>query len=178
MPRFDVWSHASGTMLQDLLTSALASLLLSGSDNRPAYFSSPWMSDFPLFPNHCEQFSGLVPEYADAPDIYFTQYLEQLSLRRPVRIITVHNATSDAFATKPIWRTSRNVSIRFVAETYHEKGMLTPLFYLQGSMNLTYSGVYVRDEKITFHAGPESVEVELIERAYLEFDRRWTFIAN
>jgi hypothetical protein len=178
MPRFDVWSHASGTTLQDLLRSSLASLLLAGPENRPAYFSSPWMSDFPLFPNRFCEFAGLIPEHADAGEMLFSQYLAQLSVQRPVRVIMVRNPTSTAFAARLAHERGRDLAIGYVPESYHEKGLLTPLFYLEGSMNLTYSGVYVRDEKVSFHAGPEPAEIRVIERAYLEFDRRWEFRVN
>ena len=38
--------------------------------------------------------------------------------------------------------------IRMAGEDLHEKGLLTPDFYLEGSMNLTYSGVHINQEKV------------------------------
>jgi len=40
-------------------------------------------------------------------------------------------------------------------------------------MNLTYSGVYVRGEKVTFHAADEEVGHRKITATMLEFDRQW-----
>jgi hypothetical protein len=40
-------------------------------------------------------------------------------------------------------------------------------------MNLTYSGVYVRDEKIVFHSGADDAGRTKVARARLEFDRFW-----
>jgi hypothetical protein len=40
-------------------------------------------------------------------------------------------------------------------------------------MNITYSGVYVRGEKITYHSGAEPAMLAKIGKAYLEFNRRW-----
>ena len=57
----------------------------------PAYFSSPWMSDFPLFENQYGDFVALFPELADERRIRFSEYLRQLSRGRPVRIIAVKN---------------------------------------------------------------------------------------
>lgn len=171
MPSRDIWSHGSGTALQELLASVLSNLLLQGPSTRPAYFSSPWMSDFPLFQNHFGEFSALFPDRPDQMQIRFTEFLARLSEHRPVRVITVQNSTSEAFTRTPIWQECSGIEIRFAPETYHEKGVLAPDFYIEGSMNLTFSGVFIRDEKVTYYAERDSSA--RITRAYLEFDRRW-----
>lgn len=176
MPRLDIWSHASGTKLRDTISSLMANLLLAGPDSRPAYFSSPWMSDFPVFRNEFRQYSALLGTYADSSQLLFSQYLSVLGQSRPIRIITVLNATSSAFAEIVRGRNCPNIDIRFAPESYHEKGILSSLFYMQGSMNLTYSGLYVRDEKVSLHVGPEDGERELIGKAHLEFARFWELI--
>jgi hypothetical protein len=173
MPSRDVWSHGSGSALHDLLSSALASLFMAPAGAEPAYFSSPWMSDFPLFDNHYGDFVALFPELADEPRIRFSDYLRQLSRKRPVCIITVRNPSSEYFAKSPAFHGSDGVCFRYAPETYHEKGVLTPAFYIEGSMNITYSGVYVRGEKITHHSGDEPALKAKIGKAYLEFNRRW-----
>jgi hypothetical protein len=178
MPRLDIWKHASGASVQNLVASACAGLVLAGTDPRPAYFSSPWMTDFPLLPNHFGQFAHLIADEADSDSIPFTKYLAHLSQLRPVRIITVRTDSSIAFAACPAIRNTPRIAVRFAPESYHEKGILAPDFYLEGSMNLTFSGIFIRDEKIIFHAGPESDELEVMHRAYLEFDRRWLQLAE
>jgi len=172
MPSRDLWSHGSSTALRDVLAAALASLLLHPRDERPAYFSSPWMTDFPLFSNEFRQFSTLIAECADEPQIWLGSFLRALARRRPVRVILVQHPPSAIFANHQVFREGR-VQLRFAPETYHEKGILTPLFYLEGSMNLTYSGVYVRDEKVSYHAAGDEATAERISRAYLEFGRLW-----
>jgi hypothetical protein len=175
MPSRDIWSHGSGTALKELLASVLGNLLLQGRDERAVYFSSPWMSDYPLFQNHFAEFSSLFADRPDDPQITFTAFLARLSKFRPVRVITVKTPSSDAFTRTPLLRAHEGVSIRFAPETYHEKGVLAPDFYIEGSMNLTYSGVYIRDEKITYYA--EGGNLARISKAYLEFDRRWDQLA-
>ena len=177
MPSRDVWSHGSGNALRDLLSSALASLLMGPAGAEPAYFSSPWMSDFPLFENHYGDFVALFPELADERRIRFSDFLRQLSRRRPVRIIAVNNQSSAYFAKSPAFQGAEGVQFRYAPETYHEKGVLTPAFYIEGSMNITYSGVYVRGEKITYHSGAEPALRAKISKAYLEFNRRWDQLA-
>lgn len=178
MPRLDIWKHASGNTVPNLLASASATLLLAGADRRPVYFSSPWMTDFPLLPNQFGQFAQLIPDEADSDVIVFSRFLAQLSIFRPVRVITVQTDYALALVRCPAIRESSGVAIRFAADSYHEKGILTPDFYIEGSMNLTYSGVYVRDEKVVFHTGPEPDELDVLHRAYLEFDRLWSQLAE
>jgi hypothetical protein len=178
MPSRDVWSNGSGSALRDLLSSALASFLMMPPSSEPAYFSSPWMSDFPLLDNYFGGFTSLFPDLADEPRIRFGEYLRQLSTRRPVRIITVKHPSSKNFAASPELQSSEGVQLRYAPDTYHEKGILTSAFYLEGSMNITYSGVYVRGEKITYHSGIEPSVKSKISKAYLEFDRRWDQLAG
>lgn len=178
MPSRDVWSHGSGNALRDLLSSSLASLLMTPAGEEPAYFSSPWMSDFPLFENHYGDFMVLFPELADERRIRFSDYLRQLSRRRPVRIITVQNSSAESFAKSPAFQGADGVRFRYAPEAYHEKGVLTPAFYIEGSMNVTYSGVYIRGEKITYHSGTEPALRAKIGKAYLEFNRRWDHLGE
>ena len=87
------------------------------------------------------------------------------------------NQTSEYFATSPAFQGADGVQFRYASDTYHEKGVLTPAFYIEGSMNITYSGVYVRGEKITYHSGAEAALRAKIGKAYLEFNRRWDRLA-
>lgn len=169
----DIWSHGGGRQLRDLLTSALSTLLLMDEVSRPAYFSSPWISDFILFENHYREFVALFPELADQGEIRFSDYLLRLALKVPVRIITTRSDASEGFIGSLSLRTPNNIQHRFAKDEYHEKGILAPSFYIEGSMNITYSGVYVRGEKITYHSVWTKQGANKITSAYLEFDRRW-----
>lgn len=168
----DVWSHGGGAALRELLAGSLAALLLQGRSERPVYVSSPWISDFALFQGGFRQFAGLFPEWADEPEVRFGAYLGHLARLRPVRLIAVANPTSETFALA-LSAADPRPAVRYAPETYHEKGLLAPSFYVEGSMNITYSGVYVRGEKITFHSDGDETGREKIARAYLEFERRW-----
>lgn len=174
----DVWSRGGRDPLRDLLVGSLASLLLHPGDDRPTYFSSPWMSDFPLFENPYRQYAALFPEQSDEPQVWFATYLEALSRKRPVRVITVReHKVSARFAAQPRLRRTERLEIRFAPVEYHEKGILTPAFYIEGSMNITYSGVNVRDEKLVLHVPDDVAGREKVARAYLEFDRFWGGLA-
>lgn len=172
----DVWSHAEGYQLRELISSALLTLLLVPSEGRSAYFSSPWMSDFVLFDNKFRQVGSLFPAIADNSEIRFAEFLRHLSAKMPVRIITTRTDTSTGFLRNLETSESR-IECRFAQNDYHEKGILAPSFYIEGSMNITYSGLYVKGEKITYHVDSDRHGAEKISSAYLEFNRRWDILA-
>jgi hypothetical protein len=177
----DVWSHGSAQQLQDLLSSALLTLMLPTADSRAVYFASPWMSDFVVFNNEFRQVVAMFPDLAERSEIRFSDYLLGLGTQRSIRLITTHTATSDAFTSHLRARlgekSGSSLHIRFAPSEAHEKGILAPSFYISGSMNITHSGVYVKGEKLTYHAADEIGEGDRIARAYHEFDRRWALLA-
>lgn len=172
----DVWSHGEGNQLRDLISSALLTLMLMPSDGRAAYFSSPWISDFTLFDNRFRQFGSLFPRFADTNYIKFSDFLLHLSPSIPVRIITARTETSLGFL-RLFSSTESSVEFKFAPDEYHEKGILAPSLYIEGSMNITYSGLYVRGEKVTYHVDSNASGAKKISAAYLEFNRRWSILA-
>lgn len=170
----DIWSHGNGTQAVNLVSSALATLLLLSGNGSSVYFSSPWISDFPLLNNQFRQFSALFPHLDARAEIRFGDILVSVARRMPVRIITVDNEVSNNFVRSPLLRDCPGVTVRYAPEAHHEKGILTPWFYIEGSMNITYHGVHIRGEKITYHVGASNEGRRKIARAYLEFDRYWS----
>jgi hypothetical protein len=154
----------------------MANLLLARTYERPIYLCSPWISDFPVFDNSNGQFSSLVPCAADRMRINLSDCLAQLSINNDVRIVSKKTQATEAFCCMPIL-SNGTIQIRMSDDKLHEKGFLTPLFYLEGSMNITFSGVMLNTEKVIFHAGDEPPIRARIQNAYLEFERRWRFIA-
>lgn len=172
MPSRDIWSPGGGAVLADALSSVLALLLLREDDRRPVYFSSPWITDFPLFRNHFREYASLFPRQADEDEIAFSDYLLRLAADREVRILTANNEHSRAFLSSPTL-VHPAIRARMAEGQYHEKGILAPGVYIEGSMNITYRGVFINREKVTLHAAPEPAIVARIAAAYLEFDLHW-----
>jgi hypothetical protein len=86
------------------------------------YFSSPWISDFPLLKNQFKQFSSLFPHLDARADIRFSDVLRAISLRMPVRIITVSNDVSNNFLGSPSLRECDGITVKYAPEVHHEKG--------------------------------------------------------
>lgn len=169
----DIWTHGGGWPLPDLLRSALASLLLLGEQERPAYFASPWITDFDLFDNRFREYAALFPRLAEQPWIRFSDYLNRLATKLDVRLLTTDNARSSAFMSIPTLQTTTRIVCRLGDSKYHEKGILAPTFYFEGSMNITHHGVRVRGEKVVYHSVVGRGLPSKIANAYLEFDRHW-----
>ena len=172
----DLWSRAGSLQVRDLLASLISARLLADNSTEPLYVCSPYLTDFPVFDNAFGQFQTLFryrPDFGEQRDILFSQALIELSDRMPVRLIGVPGQYADAFLRNAVRFGVPNISARYAADLYHEKGLLCSAFYLEGSMNFTYNGVYRRDEKLTAHT-PDSAEgQQKIAAATLEFNRLW-----
>lgn len=172
MPSRDIWSPGGGAVLGDAIASVLAMLLLRSEERRPVYFSSPWITDFPLFRNRFRDFAALFPRLADEDEIWFSDYLVTLARDREVRVLTSDNPYSNAFLRTPKL-VAHGLTAKRAEGPYHEKGILAPGVYIEGSMNITYRGVFINREKVTVHSAPDPAVLARIAAAYLEFDRHW-----
>jgi hypothetical protein len=171
-----IWSRAGGLQIRDLLASLLISRLLAEKSEHALYVCSPYMTDFPLLDNAFGQFAVLFRErrdFGEKPEILFGETLIELSYRMPIRIITLPGEHAAAFLRRVVHLEYPRISGRFAPELLHEKGLLCPAFYVEGSMNFTYSGVYKRGEKITAHTRDTPEGRQKITAAELEFQRLW-----
>lgn len=176
MPTMDIWSNSASSQLRELLSSALACLLLRTDwSDQAVYICSPWISEFPVFDNRYGQFDSLVPALRGSSRIGLASVLLALGTRTEVRIISKQTEATKGFlwASRFAEAEESNVQVRMAGNELHEKGILTPDFYLEGSMNITYSGVRVNKEKVSYHAGNDRQVIERITTAYAELDRRW-----
>lgn len=177
MPTMDLWSNAANLELRQLFRSAMASLLLLDERTRPIYVCSPWISDFTVFENSFGEFNHLVPCVAEESSIRLSDCLRQLATLHDVRIISRRTEVTLTFLANP-QLAANGVRSALADDDLHEKGFLTPIFYFEGSMNITYSGVHINREKLLYHAGFDGEVTRRMSLAYLELDRRWTQLAK
>lgn len=174
----ELWSGGGEQPALDLLASGLAALLLQRSEDGAAYFASPYMSDFVLLSNALGQWTDLMPGFADQTEIWFSNYLGELSKIRDVRVIAVRHDSSDAFVAKLLALDAPRLRVRGAPDNFHAKGILCPHFYLEGSMNLTFSGVRINQEKLVFHVPDDEQGRTRLSVAYLEHDRLWSTLRH
>jgi phosphatidylserine/phosphatidylglycerophosphate/cardiolipin synthase-like enzyme len=166
-PDRSLHTASSALVPADFLQSIFVAELLVPS--RRFWISSPWISDVELIDNSGRQFSSLSPTWP-ADRIRLATILRTL-LERGGRaaIFTNESRHNDEFVDRLTeMRTEFDgLSVARVA-TLHEKGIVADRFALDGSMNLTYNGVYVNEEYLIFRTDPAAVA----ERR-LTLENRW-----
>ena len=168
----DLWSNPTNREVRQLFSSAMASLLLLDEPSRPIYICSPWISDFIVFENRLGEFDQLVPSVDERSRIHFSECLRQLAQLHDIRLISRKTEATLTFLSNLGLR-GNGVQARLADDDLHEKGFLTPIFYFEGSMNFTYSGLHINREKLLYHAGTDNEIERRMSNAYLEMDRRW-----
>jgi len=151
------WGKGGSMQLADCLSSVLVLELWHPSPE--LYLISPWLSEVSLISNRLGQFRSLVPD-GWKYELRLTDILIMLAERGTlVRVIynPHHQQTQDFIAKLPTTIECRGV------ETLHEKGLISHHFYIHGSMNFTYSGVNVNDEKVELTDEPEDVSFALVD---------------
>jgi len=176
MPSRDIHSRDGGKKVRDFLGSLVANLLLAKPGDHPVYLMSPWLSDFLLFENEFGQYKDLFRHhsgFAERTKIMFSESLLEISNFARVRILTSQRS-SIKFGN--LFSETKGVEVKFKEDRSgieHQKGFLSHLFYFEGSMNFTFSGLYRNNEKITCNPNYDSEGKRKIADAYLEFKRIW-----
>ena len=176
MPSRDIHSRDGGKKVRDFLGSLVANLLLSQNLQKPVYLISPWLSDFCIFENKFGQYRDLFCqrlEFSENPSISFSHALIELSTKVPVRFMSSQGFSERFLA---LFVDEKEICVKFKEDTEgteHQKGFLSELFYFEGSMNFTYSGVYKNMEKVTCNSVDYPEGKQKIANAYLEFERTW-----
>lgn len=169
----DIWTHGGGWPLPDLLRSALSSLLLHRQSFPHIYFASPWITDFDLFDNRFKAYEGIISRLSSTSKIKFSDYLVELSKFCEIRLLSTDNDYTNRFFSNEKIINAPNIKKKYGDKKFHEKGIISPFFYFEGSMNITYSGVRVRGEKVIYHVKATEKNSPKIANALLELDRHW-----
>jgi phosphatidylserine/phosphatidylglycerophosphate/cardiolipin synthase-like enzyme len=156
-PDRDIATRGSALVPQDFLQSLFVAELLRPS--RRLWISSPWISDVELVDNAARQFSSLCPDWP-AARIRLSAVLAAL-LERGTEVILITNLSphNDDFLARmtPLRRVFGERLQVLRTPNLHEKGILADTFTLNGSMNLTYGGVYSNEEYLIYRCDPARV---------------------
>lgn len=153
----DIATRGSRLVPQDFLQSLFVAELLHPS--RRLWISSPWISDIELIDNTARQFSSLNPDWP-ATRIRLSSVLEAL-LERGAAVVLITNQSqhNDYFLARmaPLERIHSQRLQIIQSATLHEKGILGDTFTLNGSMNITFGGVYSNEEYLIYRCDPARV---------------------
>jgi len=152
-----------------LLQSVFAAELVLPS--RPLWLVSPWISDMEILDNRARQFASLCPDWP-ALMIRLSRVLETLLVRGgKLMVVTTETKPNRPFLDQ-ISRLEQRFGQDFTlifSENLHEKVFVGDRFSISGSMNLTYRGVYVNEEFLSYTCEPARVK----ERR-LSLEARWS----
>lgn len=153
----DIATMGAPHVPSDFLQSLVICELLRPS--RRLWIASAWVSDIELVDNRARQFSSFCPDWP-AAKIRLSTVLTTL-LERGTDIVLVMNDSlhNDEIAGRmQALRLLHGDRVRVIRATnLHEKGIVGDRFSLAGSMNLTYNGVYVNEEHLTYTCDPARV---------------------
>lgn len=153
-------SSTSNAEIRELLESLLTAELLSPS--RCLWLVSPWPTDLELLDNRAGAWSALDPQWGPR-QLRLAELLgRMLEMGVHVVIATRPDAHNEQFLRKldDLVKSSGVESLLTVHRkaTLHHKGFLGDDFYLSGSMNLTFNGVEILDEGVTFETNRDATE--------------------
>lgn len=153
-------SSTSNAEIRELLESLLTAELLSPS--RCLWLVSPWLTDLELLDNRAGAWSALDPQWGPR-QLRLAELLgRMLEMGVHVVIATRPDAHNEQFLRKldDLVKSSGVESLLTVHRkaTLHHKGFLGDDFYLSGSMNLTFNGVEILDEGVTFETNRDATE--------------------
>lgn len=164
--RTDVVPRTPPIVLQALLVS---DLLCPPSE---LWLVSPWITDIAALDNTGGAFSALVPDW-DRASIKLSQVLQQLSYAgTTVTVAHCGDGKSQPFVDALLagldefWP-QPDEHVRAVPGL-HEKALLTPRYYLAGSLNITYQGLHRGEEAALLRTDPAEVA-----EACQSFRLRW-----
>lgn len=162
MPSRIIRSHRGSQHLLDTIVSLLA--LETVKPSPEIYIVSPWISNAPFIMNAARGMSDLFP-LIQTQTVYFADILEMFAWSgSKVRLI----CNPDTQYTRELLTIIGNkVEYRMLGD-HHEKGIITSNFYIHGSMNITYNGIYINGECVRV-----TTEEPEINSAMLSARARW-----
>jgi phosphatidylserine/phosphatidylglycerophosphate/cardiolipin synthase-like enzyme len=136
--------------VQEVLGFAFAQELLTPS--KSIFLGAPWISNIAIFDNRLGQFSALNPDWGKR-DIRLVEVLGAAATNGSrIHVLTrpdQHNQYVEGRLKAAMSDAGLSDALNWKAKPLlHSKGLLTDRFYLDGSMNLTESGVHLNDETI------------------------------
>ena len=150
----------SQNLVRELLQMMLLGELLAPGRQR-AWLVSPWISNVVLFDNRAGGFNMVNPEWG-AREIRLIEVALQLMARGTrLGVATNLDEHNDAFiqglaaAAREEGMSDKLLVVR--RTNLHIKGILLDRGLLMGSMNLTYRGLELNDETVTYDTGTRTI---------------------
>lgn len=135
----------------ELLQAVFVGELLAPS--RVLYLVSPWISNVTVLDNRAHAFVSLEPAWTHA-EIRLVEVLEGLMDMGCKLVVATRPDKHNTSFLRALTYAGERLGVSPVihqVEELHEKGILGDAFFLSGSMNLTYNGISINEERIHYH---------------------------
>ena len=146
----------SQNIVRELLQSVFLTELVAPSDQR-VWLVSAWISNIAVVDNRSGTFNAIGPDWGHREVRLAELAIDLIARGAHVGIVTNFERHNDAFLYEAkTLATDRGLqSGLFIKQqkNFHTKGILTSRGLISGSMNLTYNGLEINDETITFDIG-------------------------
>ncbi|MEX3004370.1 phospholipase D-like domain-containing protein DpdK [Serratia fonticola] len=155
-------------MLREVLSAQLIALIMQPE---PIWLVSPWVSNFPLLDNRAGNWDSVEPAWGGCEVNFIELLASAVNNGAPLSLVTRDEPMNRTFVTILEKRLNSHVDFRFQwRNQLHTKGMLTPHFFLKGSMNFTWSGVNRNEEFVEL-----SCDSHQIGEAMAAFENQYVF---
>jgi hypothetical protein len=165
----DITGPGQARAFKDLLQSVFIGEVLHPSSPLWLYFA--WTTDVFIVDNTSRQFATLCPDWPTA-NIRLTTVLQSI-LRRggAVKVLLRDNKHNDAFLRSILQLKTAGIGdLQYcLRPKFHEKGMLGADYVIDGTMNLTLSGMQQNDEHILFRQ-----DLSDVAQRRIELQAKWT----
>jgi len=140
----------------DLIQSLLVLELIQPS--KTIWVGSAWISDIQLFDNRGLQYKSLEPDWP-ADMISLSKVLLALAKRGiQIVIITRDDEVNQNFLNKINLNKSEDMRVDIILrDEFHEKGLLSDSYEITGSMNFTYNGIMINDERVIYRCDKNKI---------------------
>jgi hypothetical protein len=157
-------TNQSRLAVADLLATVLVGEVLAPGSR--LFVVTPWFSDAPVIDNRGGRFAGLDPGWPSGP-VRITAVLRTLLAHgvavsmacrpepRETDLLERLREAADRDGTGALLRVRQDGYLE--ASRAHEKALVADGWALHGSMNLTYHGIEVNGELVTFTTDPNEV---------------------
>ncbi len=160
----------SESEIKELLQFIFIAEILSPS--KEIWFVTPWISDIPIFDNRSGLFDALDPSWGKREIKLIEIVLKILNQGTKIIIVTRPDEHCKKFLNKLFDQLDEKGIVNNLKiverEDLHIKGILTDTSLLTGSMNITYNGLEILDEQVTFETAAQQIsEARLAFESYI-----------
>ena len=152
--------------LSETLSDLLVGLIMSPDE---IWLVSPWVTDFNLLDNRSGHWDTIQPSWGLRYVTFSELLVAAVESGCQLNFVSNRHELNEQFYMKLTSALgSTELLKRLSVDRVHTKGFLCSSFFLAGSMNFTYSGTHINDERIQL-----TIDADLIAEAQLEFQSRY-----